>query len=418
MSTANIALTGTAVANTDGLGTAWTNSSGTTTYLYSYVDEIPYSDSDYIYSSSNFAYAGGWAYVSFTIQTSQVPTDAIVSKITYTARAKQTGTNVNLTYWYKISGHAGNLFSGGDALTTSAVTYTKDITVNPDTGVAWTAAEVNGTGGHFLENIGVYYTSMSGGDKYFYLYDLYIVVTYTQPVHATIAAPTASMTLTGTDPVVTGGTGVSIAVPTTSMTLAGIVPELNFGISFIIPVASMTMDATIPIITTTVVITVPTITLSMSATDPVGSGTALVTAPTALIDMTATNPIMDVLNTWINTTFAEMTMGATDPVVTASALIEVPVITLTLSAINPAWMESYNVTVVVPVATMTMGTTDPDWLVLLSISAGDMSFLPRSVDVIFSPKSLDTIHDRDIVIPFKNKGVSPVFYDKDISIGG
>jgi len=65
------------------------------------------------------------------------------------------------------------------ALTTSYANYTWDWLTNPNTGIAWTEADVEGTGPNPLQEFGVRAINVGGGEQ-INCTQTYITVTYTE----------------------------------------------------------------------------------------------------------------------------------------------------------------------------------------------------------------------------------------------
>lgn len=135
------------------------------------VDETSANDSDYITGIDS----GG--YLLFTFDAFDVP-DQPISGLTIYIRARDISNgNNNIRPSLKVNGTVyNNAFSSGENPGTSFSTYSSfTSTINPATGSLWTAADINGTGSHPLQQFGVY---GSGLDPDIDISMIYAVVNY------------------------------------------------------------------------------------------------------------------------------------------------------------------------------------------------------------------------------------------------
>lgn len=132
-------------------GVAWSCSTGSSRYAL--VDEeSPDGDTTYIYRQESFQFQ------TFT-NLPTLPDGSIVS-VQVHFNAKVESGDVNGFGRLFVNGTAYN--ATGQALTGSYANYYSEWTTNPDTGSAWTKADVEGTGSNAIENWGIGANPVSG----------------------------------------------------------------------------------------------------------------------------------------------------------------------------------------------------------------------------------------------------------------
>jgi hypothetical protein len=114
------------------------------------VDETTPNDADYMTGTTD---SGG--YKLFNFSPFNVPAGCTITNLTVYVRAKDysSGTN-DIRATIKVNGnrHNGSSHNPGSSFTT----YSESYDTNPETGAAWTVADINGTGAHPLQQFGVY----------------------------------------------------------------------------------------------------------------------------------------------------------------------------------------------------------------------------------------------------------------------
>lgn len=168
----------------------------TTSPLFSKVNDS--NDATLIVGVNN---TGGHATFGFSAFT--VPSNAAVSKLSIHYRARSTTTSSAATRgssikvggtYYGLGDTTTNADPGGTPAISSASIgdYTYDYTINPQTGAAWTVADINGTGSNPLQAFGVCGNDFNP-DVNFYQVDA--TVTYT--IVYTLTGTTSSYSFTG-----------------------------------------------------------------------------------------------------------------------------------------------------------------------------------------------------------------------------
>jgi len=118
------------------------------------VDETSPNDTDYMTGTTD---SGGYQLFAFT--PFAVP-DQPITGLTVYFRAKDVGSGSgDIRASIKVNGnyYQGNTNSTGNSFTT----YPCVFSTNPATGLAWTAADINGTGANSLQQFGVYSTDLN-----------------------------------------------------------------------------------------------------------------------------------------------------------------------------------------------------------------------------------------------------------------
>lgn len=137
---------------------------------------IPDDASTYIDSASTTPY------FLFTFPAFSVPLNTTISNLTLYCRVKTSSSSLPVVSLALTVG--GTLYDYvGQTCTTSYAKYSQIYTTNPKTGLAWTSADINGTGPNPIQNFGVLFGNVSMTN---YLTQVYAVVTYGVPPVVTI----------------------------------------------------------------------------------------------------------------------------------------------------------------------------------------------------------------------------------------
>jgi hypothetical protein len=160
--------------------TSWVREGGSGTDLYTSIDDPAGSpDDNTTYIIGPNASTGLWGYNS-----PDVPAGATVNYVRVYSRIA--GGNNNGSYGERSVRVNGSLYYGSADISADWTTNYTSWTTNPNTSSAWTVDDVNGTGSHPLQHIGMRPTQGFYFDgKTFYYYNisttqLYLVVNYTE----------------------------------------------------------------------------------------------------------------------------------------------------------------------------------------------------------------------------------------------
>lgn len=191
----------------------WTYSSGTT--AWNLVDDDPVNDADYVVSPNIAALT----YHYFTFDAFSIPAGATINSVALFYRVKDYGGTNSVRAAVKVGGTLyGTVDAGvnpGNIWTGLSFTFT----VNPKSGAAWTADDINGAGANALQQFGI---SSSDAAPALYLSQIYLVVTYTESsseYHGASAELTAAASLTASG-VKTGSGSAEVSAVAGSTTVA------------------------------------------------------------------------------------------------------------------------------------------------------------------------------------------------------
>lgn len=315
----------------DGNYTTWTASTGD---KWNCIDEIPYSNSDYVESTltSDQAYTGALesaatAGISGTINCAE----QIIG-------VKRSGS-ANGTIRMRLRSNTTDSDTGTNYGSTSTeVTLGRIFATDPATSAAWTTSGLDGVEVGALERETTDKTRMYGA---------YLMVDFTPSsvVNQTVTVP--SIAVTTTQAVVpTVAASSLISAPSISITTTqAVVPSVAAGSNVSSPSMLVTAGGVVPTLTATVLITVPTMETTAGAVVPdVGVG-AGVTAPSMTITASAIVPNL-LAEAYVTIPSISTTTGGVVPVVSGGATIDVPSIdSITSQAISPSITASSNVSV-------------------------------------------------------------------------
>lgn len=164
--------TDTRVPTSTGFFTQWTSSSGGD--VYQDVDDAvgaPDDGTTYGYmQDSNGAHFFGFSAFS-------VPAGATINSVTVRWRAQRTAAGgLNVRSFLRVNG--SNYFGSSQSVATTWGNFSAVYSTNPDTGIAWTVNDVNGTGSNPLQEFGAQSLNMAAGEE-FQCTQIYIEVDYT-----------------------------------------------------------------------------------------------------------------------------------------------------------------------------------------------------------------------------------------------
>ncbi|MDD5082865.1 MAG: hypothetical protein PHU08_05770, partial [Dehalococcoidales bacterium] len=121
------------------------------------VDETTPNDADYMTGTTD---SGG--YQLFTFSAFTIPADSPIADITVYIRAKDVSSGTNdIRPSIKVNGTRYNTTASSNNPGDSFTTYSYSYTTNPNTGLAWTVADINGTGSNPLQQFGVYSSDLN-----------------------------------------------------------------------------------------------------------------------------------------------------------------------------------------------------------------------------------------------------------------
>jgi len=121
------------------------------------VDETTQNDADYMTGTTD---SGG--YKLFNFSAFNVPAGCSITNLTVYVRAKKlASSSADMRPDIKVNGTRHYPTSGNNPSSSSFTTYSYSWDTNPDTSSAWTAADINGTGTHPLQQFGVYTSDLN-----------------------------------------------------------------------------------------------------------------------------------------------------------------------------------------------------------------------------------------------------------------
>jgi hypothetical protein len=123
--------------------------------LWSLVDDPPASPDDNATFCANYTNVGGYGYFAFP--TPDISPYATITNVRVYVRSKlQTTGTLKIRSAVKVNGTRYGTVATEFTVTSSWATYDYTFSTNPDTGLAWIAEDILGTGPHPLQQIGVY----------------------------------------------------------------------------------------------------------------------------------------------------------------------------------------------------------------------------------------------------------------------
>lgn len=216
------------------------------------------------------------------------------------------------------------------------------------------------------------------------------------PTPATINVPSASITISATEPRVSvgpyptglqgllflfghtyGAVGVNVACPAATISVAASAPVLVAGKSVAPPAATIALAAAAPAVSAGKRIDAPAATISLAALAPAIQATtgASVACPAAAIALAASAPTL-VAGKSIAAPAATIALAAAAPLVGGGKSISAPAAVIALSAAAPTIQASSGVDLQVPTAAILMGGETP------AISAGKSIAAPGAAVVL------------------------------------
>ncbi len=169
------------------LNSSWTPTGCNNSMAYQCVDDpigSPNNGTDYIRDNNSSGREATFGFPAFT-----VPAGSAIAYVRVTAvEIANSGSNTTIQAALRVGsgGQNGSLYTAtAQTLSQTWATYFTDWTTNPQTGAAWTVADVNGTGSNPLRGMGVY--SGSGDES---VTQVYVTVAYVVPPDTTVPANT------------------------------------------------------------------------------------------------------------------------------------------------------------------------------------------------------------------------------------